>query len=268
MADHKITSAEHRKLKQTIIKSEPNNRRFIYVIPCGGGKGWYEMAEQSAIYYKYLVGEKIGCEINLNKDLDTFTEPYKIGFVRLQNPKRLENRMRRAGVFEAASEKNGVLIFQMKEALTDKQARALVNRELSFQAAANTIVPIGITEPTLYADLLLLIGRMFQACDRQMNDFARKIYGEDLVRTCNEIMEQYLMFTQNVESQTKAKKLHIWTKMITSVEKLERILRLVEISNVWNRKKYTSMEKQVLDLKKRIESQRETERTKDCEVKK
>ena len=163
-----ITRQEHDKLRRRAVAFERENRRFILLIPCDGGKGWYEMGDNSALLYKYEICDKIGVDALIKDDYDTFFNQFDIGRIRTQHIETIRNNLKRAKMYRKETERDHCVIFDLAKVYTEKEIETILEIEKRRQAQLNEIVKVKVIDPVIMTKMIELSARLHRLCLRKI----------------------------------------------------------------------------------------------------
>ena len=248
-----ITRREHDKLRRRAIAFERNNSRFILLIPCDGGKGWYEMGNRSALLYKYEVCNRIGVEVEIKDDYDTFFNQFDEGRIRTQYLDTVRDNIKQAQMYKDETKRDNCLIFKLGKSYSDQEIAAIVEEEKRHQAQLNEIVKVKVIDPVVMVKLTELSGRLHRLCLRKMDKVSRDTNGVRIVGTCDEAIKIYYQMA-SAPSTEKEAVLAWWGKLREKVFDLRVELQLIVDLKIWKRDKVVAMGEMLAELEERIDT--------------
>lgn len=246
-----ITRREHDKLRRRAVAFERENRRFVLLIPCDGGKGWYEMGDRSALLYKYEVCDKIGVEVIIKDDYDTFFNQFDAGRIRTQHITTVRDNLKRAKMYRKETERDHCVIFELAKTYTEKEIEAIAEIEKRQQAQQNEIVKVKVIDPVIMTKIIELSARLHRLCLRKMDKVSRDTNGRRIVAQCDEIIINYYRMSgkQNLDlSGTLAE----WQKLREGVHSLMIEMQLIVDLKIWKRTQIVSMGEDIAKMEDRI----------------
>lgn len=248
-----ITRKEHNKLRRRAVAFERDNARFILLIPCDGGKGWYEMGNRSALFYKYGVANKLGIDVEIKDDYDTFFDQFDSGRVRTQYIDSLRENLKRAKMYKGEIERDNCIIFKLNKTYTDVEIKEFEDEEKRHQAQLNEIVKVRVVDPVVMVEMTDISMRLHRLCLRRMDKVSRETNGVRIVGFCDEIIVEYYKMASALEA-TDEEVLARWKEMRHLLHKLLIELQLIVDLKIWKRTQVISIGEKVAGVIERIDT--------------
>lgn len=243
----RIERKEYDKLKRRALRFELKNRGYILVIPCDGDKGWCEMGDASALFYKYFVCDELGVPVNLTDDADSFYAQYTYGRVRTRGFDVVRKRIKKAGLFKSELAKDKSVIFVLNKKISEKEIESLERREDERQNAVNDIAKVKFADPILYQKMVLVVTRLHRVCFRRMDKLSSSTNGKKMVELADNMLREYFHMTE--QDDIKWEDLYRYTKDLL-IE-----LQIVACAKLWTRDACVNISEDVMEVQKRIERQ-------------
>jgi len=249
----KISRKEHDRLRRRAIAFERNNAQFILLIPCDGGKGWYEMGNQSALFYKYAVCDKIGVDVVVKDDFDSFFNQFDLGRVRTQHIETVRDNLKRAKMYKDEIEKDNSIIFKFPKAFSDKQIAEIIEDEKRHQAQINEIVKVKLIDPAVMATLTEISARLHRLCLRRMDKVSRDTNGKRVVERCDKAIAKYYQMADTLGA-SGAEILAMWQDLRAEVHRLLIELQIIVDLKIWKRSQIVAIGEEIFKLEERIDA--------------
>lgn len=241
------------RLKRRAINFERKNNRFILVIPVDGNKGWCEVGERSALFYKYEVCDKIGADVSIKNDYDSFYNQFEIGRARMIGFEVVRNRLKRAGLYKKEQLRDKCMLFEMNRTFSDDEIEQLLVEEKRRQTEINNIVKVKLMDPVLLVKMLEVSARMHAICLNKMDKLARDTNGRRIVELCDEMIIDYYKMSAAEDISPEAR-LKMWRKLREYTQSLMIELQLVVGLKIWKRNKCISIGEMIYEIEERLDS--------------
>lgn len=251
----KIERREYDGLKRRCIEFEKKNCDSILIIPCSGDKGWCEMGDRSAILYKYFVCEKIGANVTLADDYDSFFLQYRLGRVRTRGFSLVKKRIKASGLYASELTHDKCVMVKLKRKFTPEEMLELEKEELARQLALNEIVKIKPLDPMLYQAIVELAARIHRMAFRHMDKVSSATNGRRVVALADSMQRDYLIFSEQYAKLSPTERLRRWQKMLRDLELIRLELQIIATNKIWNRNKCAILGDTVVILEDRLKRQ-------------
>lgn len=227
-----ITRPEYRRNKEKLREYERKNCNRISAIPCSGKDGWYEIAENSALIYSYVVCEKLGLMKPIHGDEDSFYLQYELGRIRMRGVSEIERNLEQAGMKYQKVEKNYCVVYVLKQGFTQTEMAELRDRELRRQHELNSIVKVTTMEPELHQVISHLSVRIHQICPK-MEKHAAAANGKRMMELIDGILVDYYEICKTHRRAT----VEDWRDMRRRLDRLLCELQLICEVKLYSREK-------------------------------
>lgn len=249
----KISRKEHEGYKRRAVAFERTNNQYILLIPCSGNKGWYEMGDRSALFYKYAVCHKLGIETLIKNDYDAYGAQFETGRIRVKDVSSIRRTLEKAGLFAGDVAKDQCVICALSCKFSEEEIQDMQARELRYQAQLNEIVKVKLLDPVVMATMIRLSSRLHRACLVKMDKVSRDTNGRRIVSKCDRVLFVYYEMSDKANPTTE-EELEIWDNLRKCVHELLIELQIVVDVGIWSRKKMISIAGEVHDVEERIDS--------------
>lgn len=248
-----ISRKQAREYKARAVEFEKTNRRFIFIFPCNGDLGWYELGDMSALIYSQIVCKPKGIKVYLQDDGDSYYDQFELGRIRTLHLDTLERRIAESGLFTEKVEKGDLLYFTLKKPLSRAQCEVLRADEAARQADINRIVEVADVDAKLHQILLEVISRMRGACSRQMDGLSMASNGRRIMDLCADIQLKYYDIC-DAPRKTNATMLKMWREMRKMLNLLVQEVDVAVGMRIWKRHKIVSVVEKIIEAEKRVDS--------------
>ena len=209
----KVTNKQYQSMKRSLKRKEKDNYCRIYLILCSGDKGWYEMAENSALIYYYEVVKRFGLKNRFFEDALSFYEPYTIGYIRIANLDDVREWLKKAGMYESEGrDSQRTVYFELKEPISEKQMKHYLDLEKERRVEGLSIMPAYNLAPEMYQLLIGVGQKIHNIMNSRLDRLSADTIGTDVVRLTDEVLELYHHITYFKPSE-KARILKKWETM-------------------------------------------------------
>lgn len=249
-----VSRSEYNNLKRRAITFEDANDRFLLVIPCSGNDDWCEMGENSALFYKYIVCDKIGAKVSIHDDYDDHYTQFSIGYVRSRGFDLIRNRVKQAGLYKAEIIKSRCLIIELKKKVSDKVIKHLRQLELEEQQGINEVVTTKPLDPVLYQKMLEVATRLHRLALRKFDRLSSETNGVRMIETMDMMIADYHKLSNDTRKLSDVEKLEIWCGMREAIQSEIVELQIVAGERLWKRDVCVSVGQSLVEIKKRIEN--------------
>ena len=275
-----ISNKQYQSAKRSLKRKEKDNYSRIYLILCSGDKGWYEMAENSALIYYYEVVKRFGLKNRFFEDALSFYEPYKIGYIRIRSLDDTREWLKKAGMYESEGrDSQRTVYFELKVPISEKQMNRYLEMEKARRVEGMSIMPAHNLSPEMYQLLIGVGQKIHNIMNSRLDRLSADTIGTDVVRLVDKVLERYHHITYFKPSE-KARILEKWKEiridlydMITKVkvmadykllhydvcininEVLHRIVKIVEenMEELTKPKKKTTKQEEAVKQEKAAE---------------
>ena len=245
-----ISIEKYRELKQTLKKYEADNNSQIILIPCSGNTGWYEIAERSALFYYYKVCLPLSLKVNFENDADSFYTPYDIGRIRIRNPAKVVERIKRVGLYEKSGTKSNCIIIFLRTKYTEEEIAHLKDAELARRSGNSRIINITFIDPTLFQALSEASTRLHKSCMSQLDRLSSQTNGQRIVSTIDGMLLKYYRMCHSKKNVFPSK---TWRDLYDDTETLLFEIEILGETKLWNRDTCLSIGKIILRIQAKIE---------------
>lgn len=183
----RLAKEKYYDLKQRVLKWENNNYDKLTVIDAG--KGWYKMFGNSAIIYVCQLAKRLSLKAELISDTDFELTTDKPVYL-FRDFEKLEERLKRLKIFRCSME-DGAYVFDLGYKV-DACDLAMMQRENEIlRERANKLVLPKEVFPGLRNELRMLARGVYEVV-RKMNPAAREMMGDDMVKLCARLFENFV----------------------------------------------------------------------------
>ena len=247
-----IPRREYDKLKQRAIRFEENNDRYILVIPVDGNKGWCEMGERSALFYKHVVCNKLGFDVSIKDDYDSYYVQYKIGRARIRGFDPVRDRLKLADMYKDEILRDKCMMFAMNRVFSAKEIEELEEAERKEQMAVNQIAKVQIMDPVLMTKLVEVSGRLHSACIKKMDKVSSATNGVRIVELCDKGLIHYYRMCGTIDA-TAEEKLEMWKTMREYLHGILIELQVIVALKICKRQQVIAISETVIELEERVD---------------
>ncbi|MBR2543521.1 hypothetical protein IKF03_02920, partial [Candidatus Saccharibacteria bacterium] len=236
-----ISIEKYRELKDKLIVAEKTNYNKILIIPCSGNKGWYEMAENSALIYYYKICEALNLKVNFESDQDSYYHPYELGRIRLRSPELIKTRIKSANLLKDAKEKNHCYAFALNLNLTKKDLLNLKALELKRREENRSLVKINFSDPIFHFHLIESAHRLHESCSSKLDKLSSQQNGARLVNLIDSIILKYYQ-TPKIDRQ-------LYAEFLEKINQIIYEVQLLSETRLWGAETSSSVISPILELK-------------------
>lgn len=251
--EHKITRTEADNLKQRAIAFERRNFDKILVIPCSGNGGWYEIGNRSALFYRDVVCGKLGVNVSMMDDDDSFYHKFDLGRIRVKGEDIVRERLKKAELYKAETERDKCWIFQMNYKFTSAEIQKMYDQEVARQAEINDILKVDFMDAGLYQKMVEVSSKMHRMCIRKMDKISRDTNGRRMVERMDGLLLKYFKITKLDKSEPE-KALKLWLAIHEQIEMIVFEMSLVANLKIWGRKDCVVVMEDLQELMKMVEA--------------
>lgn len=189
----KADSEERREYyngKAIALKLEEKNNSKLYVFPSLNGKEdeWYKMGGKSALFYKYLVGPRMGRSPKIRKDNDLRLR-FRHGVAAIHWGNRFMNRASEIG-YEVKRMEYGIIVVDLGKKFSVKEIKDMVEKEKDDKDKLPTMIKPKENMPDLYAKIREL-ARLLVPKVKTMHMAYRETFGNDLLDATADLFKIY-----------------------------------------------------------------------------
>lgn len=185
---------KHYDAKIVALKLEEMNNSKLILFPSvnkNEDDEWYKMGGNSALFYKNIVGPRLGRkDVKIRKDAD-MNHRFKGGVVAVHWKKRFIVRMIEAGYEEFEENELGMLFFDLGNKFTVEEIERYRTKEKREAEKLNRIITLKNSFPDLYG-LYLQLARLLPLKLKRMNPVYREMFQAELIDNYGKIfVEQW-----------------------------------------------------------------------------
>ncbi|MBR2855452.1 hypothetical protein IKE99_00710 [Candidatus Saccharibacteria bacterium] len=197
-----ISNKQFQRLKRSLQSRERMNNNCLYLIPCSGGKGWYEMAENSALIFYYEIAKKKGLNYRFFDDSRSLYDKYEIGYVRLSNLNDLRIWLKESNLYDEEGKIDGMMVyFELKRTFTEKELENYRLVEMKRRTDLLAVEPAKNLAPEFYQLVLSFGSRLHYVCNAKLDKLASNTLGRAATMLIDEVLEAYYQITFLKSSQ-------------------------------------------------------------------
>lgn len=248
-----VTRKEAREFKEYAVGFEKTNNKCIFVFPCNGNLGWYEMGDNSAVIYSHVVCKPQGFKTELQDDWDSYYDQFEIGRIRCNSITTVEKRIMATGLFREKVTKGKTLFFVLKKPLVKSEVDDLIAAEKARQAAINKVVAVTNVDARLDQMILEVIARLHNACLRHMDSLSAGSSGVRIVNLCTDLQIKYLMICE-APKRPASERLEEWKELRRIAHQIVLEINVVIGLRIWKRSKYVSVVEKLKTIEERIDT--------------
>ena len=241
-----IEISEYRSLKSKTIEYDSKNHDYVIVIPCDGDKGWCELADTSALIYKYAVCESLGVKVAIHDDNDGYFLQYRLGMVRTRGYDTIRKRVKKAGLYASEKISGKALFLKLNKKFTEAEIDEFEKRELEYRAGINSIVKVDFIDPLVYVKMVTLGSRLHKICLSRMDKLSSVTIGKRIVEIIDDMLRIYYDMVGDLDEMEG------WKKLDKKCNELLTEIQIVASIGLWNRERCASVGEQVLEIQKII----------------
>ena len=188
----RITESQHESIKRAIIKREEDNYDKIYLVPCSGDQGWYEISEHSALIYYYEVIVPLGLSTRLHEDTVSFYTHYKYGSIRTNSPATIKDNLVAQNLFESEQIDRDVIIYHLAKTFTAEDINSYAKQIHTSRIANASIVKSDNAAPEYYIIVSSFAKNILYACSNKMNEIERNSFASKIINYAVDLSRIYL----------------------------------------------------------------------------
>lgn len=228
-----ISIRKHRNIKARIKRLEHKNYDTIYCLPCAGDKGWYEIAERSALFYYYGACHTLGIRAKFNADTASFYDQYELGFIRFRGVDSLRENLQKAGMLDDEKRDDGVYVFKLKYQYSEQEISEMIKREKTRRNRNLATVPTGSLDPHLHQYLVHSSARLHRLCNGRLDKLSSQQNGARIVRLIDNLLliyYQLAMFEKTPVPQVVTK----FEEMRHDIYALIIEVQILSVARLWD----------------------------------
>ena len=248
-----VTRGEYETFKRRALRFEPQNFRYILMIPCSGDQGWCEIGDHSALLYKYFVCEKIGTNVSLMDDFDSYYNEFEIGRIRTRGFDLVRTRVKNAGLYKSEILKERCLIIELSKKVSIETLNHLKDIELKRQDELNQIVPTRPVDPVLYQKLIEVATRLHRLGLRSLDRLSSETNGIRMVETMDGMLKKYHVFSDKITGMTDGEVIAKWYELREDIQSILVELQIIAGLRLWKRDVCMGLGESLVSIKQRIE---------------
>ena len=204
--------------KSEVKKYEKTNNKRVYLFKSSGEKGneWYKAADNSALFYKYLIANRLHREAHIIADAEP-TCKFKY-IVSVKNLIKLNNQLKSLGYapYEIINQDLGIVAFTLKKVQTKQEIAEFKKQEQQVLENVRLVAIPKNLSPELYNEILQLC-RQLPAKIRHMEPVYRSALGMELLEQAKKALQIYSQFAKGlIKGQTAKRELRLATSTMAS----------------------------------------------------
>lgn len=247
-----ITIKTYRRLKQKLQKLEMDNFNTIYLIPCSGNSGWYELAEHSALIYYYEVCQKLELKAKLIADTLSFYDQYHVGYMRSLGIDNVCQNLKRVKLFKSITKENNIYAIELSKKFSPNHLEKLWQAEKDRRLKNLTIGETNNLDPELHQLMVASSIRLHRLCNAHLDRLSSQINGAEVIKLIDGLLGQYHQLTL----RTKTPRSLLATKydqMRTDIYMLIIEVKIIGEAKLWDSDVCISVSENLYTIRERIE---------------
>ena len=228
-----ISVKRYRQIKLKLRTLEEANYDSIMLIPCSGDKGWYEMAEHSALIYYYEVCQKLKRKVKFYADALSFYDQYKTGYIRSLGVEPIRGMLKKVGLYKKEAVEGEMVVFYLKTRYSKKKIEQLEEAEQKRRQQNLAPEPTGSLNPALHQILTSLSMRLHKLCNQRLDKLSSRTNGVAIVRLIDNMLEEYHKIAM-LKPAAYAKALDKYANMRTEAYVLIIKIRVLGEARLWD----------------------------------
>lgn len=183
----KSAKTQYYDVKRRVLGWEKDNYTKLAVVDAG--KGWYKMFGNSAIIYVCQLAKRLSLKAELISDTD-FELTADVPVFLFREFDKFEERLKRLKIFRSSMDK-GVYVFDLGYKVDACDLASMQKENEMIRARANKLVLPNEMFPGLRNELRMLAREVYEVV-RKMNPVAREMMGDDMVKICARMFENFV----------------------------------------------------------------------------
>lgn len=201
-------------------------RIFLYPSYTGkAGEVWYKMIDFSALYFVYNLAERMGANVNIYADKDSYVRSSYVASVR--DVESLAEKFMELGGKSVEITMTGIYILTLKHPSTAEGYANLMRMEEERRDRMHNLLRPAAMAPATYA-LLLDVARTFGPKIRHLEKRDFFIIGEDIMHGIMDIFKIYYLYSDGLLEKGNAS-----TQLMMRLNKIRGGLAVLQEMDAW-----------------------------------
>ena len=176
------------EIKERLLKFEENNYTQLVLIKSMDAD-WWKMFSHSAIFYKYMIGERLKLTVNLLPDTDYHVKS-KEGFVAIKDLVSFENKLKESKIYRLKTTSD-TIIFDLGERVSEQDYQQMLREDMMRLEMANKLIVPEEHMVELNGKVRDL-HEMIYTTVRKMDGVARETFANEIERTVAALQRKIL----------------------------------------------------------------------------
>ena len=199
---HKFIKGTNRKFKHYAILAEALNYNSIIVIPCDGDKGWYQILDNSALFFYYEICKGETKSKFKPDDTDFGIDRSRIGIINAKGIATIRQKIENAKLLKSESfiDYRGLpttspvhgVVFHLKKTFNQAKVDKLYKTELERRENNLHVEHSKHLDPVLYRESVMLAERIHRICRKSFDNCSKETIGRKLNEDSELLVENYL----------------------------------------------------------------------------
>lgn len=247
-----ISLKYYRRLRQRLKHKEYNNNDTIYLIPCSGNQGWYELAEHSALIYYYRVCQLLNLKTKFFADHFSFYDPYVIGYIRSRGTEHIRENLKKAGLYKNEITEDDITAFKLNITIDDEEMDELKSNEKARRLKNLTVGETGNLDPELHQLLVASSIRLHRLCNAHLDKLSSQVNGAEIIRLMDGLLENYHQ-TALIRKDKNTRTIDKLNAMRADIYNLIIKVKIVGEAKLWEFEVASSVSEGLFQIRDRIE---------------
>ena len=238
---------EYYNAKAVALKLEEKNNSKLYVFPSLGGEEgeWYKMGGHSALFYKYLVGPRMGRKPKIRKDGDLRLR-FKNGLAAVHWGNDFIEAVRKVG-YDVKTIEYGIIVVNVGKKFTVREIKDMIAQEKEDREKLAMIIMPKENMPHLYAKIREL-ARLLVPKVKKMHAAYRETFGNDLLVATADLFKMYFRVANGQMSKPEG-----GARMLEKVDDLTALVALSDEIELFDVVTRTRFGEYLVDIRAAIE---------------
>lgn len=208
--------------KAVALKLEEKNNSKLYLFPSLGGEEgeWYKMGGHSALFYKYLVGPRMGRRPKIRKDNDLRLR-FKYGLAAVHWGNNFVEAAKKMG-YDVRTMEYGIIVVDLGKKFTMREVKDMAMREKEDKEKLATMIMPKENMPNLYVKMREL-ARLLVPKVKKMHAAYRETFGNDLLVAMADLFKIYFRVANGRVNKSVAKR-----QLLERVDDLTALVALID----------------------------------------
>lgn len=221
---------------------EKNNSRLVAFPSVGKNKEeWYKLGGNSALFYKYYVGPRLGRDPKFRSDTD-LRHRFKHGIVSVHWGDKFMEALRKIG-YKVKKSDYGLIICDLGRTFTAKEVEEMRSKEKVDQEKIKRMIVPKYNFPDIYGNLNV-IARLIPPKVKRMDATYREVFGREMLTIIVKLYEDYFKVTNGRMAMEGSAQI-----LLSHVDEMTALLAVIDENNLLDLPTRTRFGTALIDLK-------------------